>query len=84
MDEKPAIWSEWAQTLQRWNLKGAVALLLEAAGPMNILFAQLVHLGQPIMGRPDRQASWQSLAQMLEHPETCRQFAAYLQQENRR
>lgn len=84
MNEKPAIWSDWAQTLQRWNLKGVVALFLDAAGPVNILLAQVVYFGQPVFGQPDRQASWQALAQMLEQPDARSQFAAYLQQENRR
>lgn len=75
------IWRELAQRLHQWGLQGWVAALIEAAGPLTLLGAQIIYVGQPLLRQvmPDRQI--QALAGLLEEPEMARAFAAYLREE---
>ena len=43
-------WSEWAESLRRFKLDVVAAWLLEAGGPLTVLGAQAVYLGQPFLG----------------------------------
>lgn len=62
-------------------LHGLAANLLEAAGPLNILLAQLVYLGQPVLSTfiPDQKTS--KLAQILEDPAETALFIKTLRSE---
>lgn len=71
-------WSEWAESLRRLKLDGFAAWLLEAGGPLTILGAQVVYLGQPFMGG----GKLNSLAHMLEEEEETLAFARYLRGES--
>jgi hypothetical protein len=71
------IWDRWVESLQRWGLGDFVASLLEAAGPLTIVGAQVVYILQPFWG--PRQ-SLQSLADMLENPDQVRSFVQYLRE----
>ncbi len=75
------LWSEWARFLQRWGLGSLTALLLESSAPVNLLLAQLVYIGQPLLGHPEAVDKWQALGQMLENQDESRRFAAYLRKE---
>ena len=77
-------WLSWMSTLRRWGLDEIAAIFLEAAGPLNILLAQFVYVGQPFLQSafPGRQV--QVLARLLEDPEESRAFAAFLQTEESR
>ena len=70
-------WSEWAQSLRRLKLDVVAAWLLEAGGPLNVLGAQAVYLGQPFLGGK----KLDSLAHMLEEDEESQAFARYLRGE---
>jgi hypothetical protein len=70
-------WSEWAQSLRRLKLDVVAAWLLEAGGPLTVLGAQAVYLGQPFLGGK----KLDSLAHMLEADEESQAFARYLRGE---
>ena len=70
-------WSEWAQSLRRLKLDVLAAWLLEAGGPLTVLGAQAVYLGQPFLGGK----KLDSLAHMLEEDEESQAFARYLRGE---
>lgn len=74
-------WEPWARFLHRFEMGRPTAYLLEAAGPLTILFAQLVSLGQPLFSGSKNQADWEALADMLEDPAQAKAFAEYLKKE---
>jgi len=76
-----SFWLGWAHFLQRWGLDEFVALLLESLGPLKIFFAQLVYVGQPLLGRASSNNSWQAVAHLLEDQDESMTFAAFLRQE---
>ncbi len=75
-------WQAWACLLQRWNLSEPVAALLEAAGPLTVVLAQCLYLGQPFLGKLLPAGQWDALAELLEEQENSRSFAAFLRQED--
>lgn len=75
-----AHWEEWARFLQRWGIRQPASALLEAAGPLSILAAQMIYLGQPFLGHS---ASLRNFAQLLENKEESRSFAAFLREETK-
>ena len=77
MNSLRAHWPEWTDTLRRAGLDGYAAWLLEAAGPFNVIGAQLLYLGQPFVSS---QASDQfmALANLLEEKGEARAFASHL------
>jgi hypothetical protein len=70
-------WSKWAEVLRRRKLDVIAAWLLEAGGPLAVLGAQVVYLGQPFLGGK----KLDSLAHMLEEEEETQAFARYLRGE---
>jgi hypothetical protein len=58
--------------------------MLEAAGPLTTLAAQLVYFGQPFLGRTTPGSQMQALAEMLENQAASRSFAAFLREEESR
>jgi len=80
MDKDQTIWQEWARKLHAWGVQGWAASLLEAAGPLTLLGAQLIYLGQPVLRTVFRDPGLQELAALLEEPERAREFAAYLRE----
>ena len=77
-----SFWLRWAQFLQHWGLSEFVAALLEAMGPLNIIFAQFVFIGQPFLGKAGSPNQWEALANLLENQEESRTFAAFLREGN--
>ncbi len=67
-------WKKWAETLDRFKLKGLTIWLLEAGQPLAILGAQALYFGQPFFGRDN----FNSLAHLLEDETQTRTFAAFL------
>ena len=71
-------WSEWAESLRRFKLDVVAAWLLEAGGPLTVLGAQAVYLGQPFLGGK----KLDSVAHMLEEEEESQASARYLRGES--
>ncbi len=76
MDSSRAYWPAWLDSLQRQNLDGLVGWLLEAAGPLKVIAAQLLYVGQPLLPAPAAQLY--ALAHLLEEEDEARDFAALL------
>jgi hypothetical protein len=74
-------WPEWARLLQRWGLNELAAALLESAGPLTFFLAQLVYVGQPLLGNGYAGARLDALARMFEDQEESRSFATFLREE---
>ena len=78
-----SIGSVWVKKLQRWGLGAQAAALLEAAGPLTLVAAQLIYLSKPLFsGMHTAPDHWDALAHMLEDQEETRSFIASIQKEN--
>lgn len=77
MDSPRTYWPKWTETLRRLGLDGFAAWLLEAGGPINILGAQALYIGQPFAS-PQASDMIRALANMLEQETEAREFAALL------
>jgi hypothetical protein len=75
------LWQVWARTLQRWGVSEWMASLLEAAGPLSVLGANMVYLSQPLLHHffPDEHLV--AFAQLLEDPVQTEAFANILREE---
>jgi hypothetical protein len=80
MNEDRHTWRVWADTLHRWGVKEWAASWLEAAGPLNLLLAQVVYLGQPVVAHFVTSGSLEALAQVLEEPTQTKAFVTYLRE----
>jgi hypothetical protein len=69
-------WRAWAAWLRSSRLDGLAALLLEAAGPVGFVSAQLLYMGRPLIGPGAAQ-----LAGLLESGESTKEFLTYLSTE---
>ncbi len=70
--------------MQRWGLRAPASAILDAAGPVTLVLAQLIYFGQPFLGSNSGENQWQALANLLENPAESRSFAAYLREEETR
>lgn len=73
-------WPVWVRFLHRWGMGEPFATLLETTGPLKLLFAQLVYLGQPLLSGGNSQ-TWQAFANLLENETESRSFAAFIRKE---
>ncbi|MBN2146575.1 MAG: hypothetical protein JW726_04265 [Anaerolineales bacterium] len=80
MAENPHIWHVWAKNLHRWGMEDGAATLLDAAGPLTMLLAQFVYVGQPLLGRLVSPESIEALADMLEEPTQTKAFVETLRE----
>jgi hypothetical protein len=80
MDENQQIWTSWARTLQRWGIKNGAASLLETAGSLTVLFAQVLYLSQPLLSSAVSSRSLHAFAQVLENPIDRREFVSFLRE----
>ena len=71
-------WIEWADRLYNWRLNEAAASLLEVAGPLNFLGAQIVYFGQPLITTFTTPEKAQALAELLENPTETQAFIEVL------
>lgn len=71
----------WASRLQHWRVHQLAAALLEASGPLRLVGAQLVYLGQPVLGGFVADEQLNLLAEMLEEPSRTNAFIRCLREE---
>ena len=74
----PYIWNSWADTIHRWGAQDVVATLLEALGPLNLVGAQVVYLGQPLLDLLLPKEQVNAFASLLDNPEETRAFTHLL------
>jgi hypothetical protein len=77
MNSLRAKWPEWTEALRRRGLDGFAVWLLEAGGPINLIGAQLLYVGQPFV-TPQANDGIRALANLLEEEGEARAFAALL------
>jgi hypothetical protein len=77
MDAPRAYWPIWMDTLRRQGLAELAAWALEAAGPLNILGAQALYIGQPFIPASTSQGL-RALANLLEQEDETRAFVTLL------
>lgn len=80
MNADQHIWQVWASYLQRWGVKDLAAQILEAAGPLAVLGAQFIYIGQPWVGRSLSQNHLDALARVLEDRDYTRAFVDFLKE----
>ena len=78
MDTNQHIWKIWADKLHRWGMLDFAASLLDATGPLNLLGAQVVYLGQPLFDQVLPAEHLDALALMLEDPDQTQAFTTFL------
>lgn len=81
MQKERSFWPEWAHLLQQSGLAEIVAALLSAAGPLNLLLAQLLHAGRPFLGQSFSTERYNALVNLFENQEESRSFAAFIREE---
>ena len=82
MNSDQQIWQAWADKLHRWGLGDWVASLLEAAGPLTIIGAQLIYISQPLLNATMPDKHTETLLGILEEPERTKTFTEFLREEN--
>jgi len=79
--DQQSVMQSWASRLQQWRVHQLAAALLEASGPLKLVGAQLVYLGQPLLGGLVANEQLDALAHMLEEPAQTQNFIRYLREE---
>lgn len=77
MDSFRSFWPAWLGSLQQKKLSLWVAWLLDAAGPLNLLGAQFIHLASPFLGSSEQS---KALAYILEEETETRAFISFLRE----
>ena len=80
MSENRPIWTSWARTLQHWGINKGVASLLDSAGSLAVLFAQVLYVGQPLLSGAVSYRSLDVIARVLEDPAERREFVTVLRE----
>ncbi len=75
------IWQTWAEHLHRWGLSNLAATFLEAAGPLTLLAAQIVYLGQPMFSPFVPEDHFEALTKIFEEPGETQAFIDFLRME---
>lgn len=79
--EDNAVMQSWAARLKQWQVHQVAATVLEAAGPLKIIGAQLVFIGQPLFSGLLSGKQLDTLAGLLEEPDKTRQFIQILRED---
>jgi len=74
-------WPAWSGFLRKHGLENFAAFLLEAAGPLAIVGAQILHFTGPFLQPALSQGQRDALADLLEDREEALNFAAYLRED---
>ena len=82
MENNSQIWKTWATTLNRWGLKSLAATFLEALGPLSLLGAQVVYVGQPVLNTFLSNNQLAAFANLLEDPQATQSFVSILREED--
>ena len=80
MKKNHHIWRIWVRTLHRWGVEDLVASILEAAGPLSIIAAQFVYVGQPVLDGIIPHGHLDELAGLLEDDDQRTAFVEFLRE----
>ena len=73
-------WAQWAGALDKWGLRAFTAWVLDAAGPLSLLGAQAIYLGQPFLRPLNFEYETNLLAQLLEDSDEKQAFVTFLRE----
>lgn len=76
-----ASWPAWADFFRRHGLESLAAWLLEVAGPLHLLGAQLLYFGGPLLRPVLSPRHFEAFAHLLESEEEAQAFAAFLRED---
>jgi len=79
--ENQYIWKKWADVLHRWGMEEMAATVLDALGPLKIIGAQAVYIGQPILNTIMPKDHVTAIARLLDKPEEAEAFTSFLRQQ---
>lgn len=82
MQDSRSYWGRWAQKLQIMGVSDLAVALLDGAGSLRLLAAQLVHASTPFIGSSAAADQWQALATLLEDKDSAQQFVSFLREED--
>jgi len=74
-------WPIWAEFLRQRGLENLAAWLLESAGPLTLLGAQVFYLTSPLLRPAMANGQLEALAGLLEDQREALAFAAFLRKE---
>lgn len=80
MNPDQHIWRAWARAIHRWGLEDWAVAFLESAGPLTVLAAQLIYIGQPVLRLAAHDEELSALARLLEEPHQTSLFVSVLQE----
>lgn len=80
MGENQPVWANWSRALHRWGISEGVASVLEGAGSLSLLVAQVLYISQPLVTGVVSARSLQALARVLENPVEKRAFISFLRE----
>ena len=80
MKQNSQIWQTWAENLNHWGIRDLTAAILEALGPLSVLGAQLIYVGQPFLSPLFPEGYLDALSDLLENPQETQAFIAVLRQ----
>jgi hypothetical protein len=80
MSTNQQIWQDWAHNLHRWGLAEWTASILDAAGPLTLIAAQLVYMAEPLVNKAMPEERLQALAELLEDANQAHSFTTYLRE----
>jgi hypothetical protein len=80
MSTNQQIWQDWAHNLHRWGLAEWAASILDAAGPLTLIAAQLVYMAQPLVNKALPEEHLQALTELLEDANQAHSFTTYLRE----
>jgi len=73
-------WSTWASFIRQHRLEGLVTWLLESAGPLNVIGAQALIFGAPLLQPALNPVQIESITRLLEDPSEGRDFISFLKE----
>jgi len=79
--EPRSAWPGWAKFLHTHGLENLVAWMLEAAGPLTVLGAQLLYIGGPLLRPALTDGQRDALAGLLEDRNEALAFTAFLRED---
>jgi hypothetical protein len=79
--ENQHIWKKWAEVLHRWGMEDMAASVLEALGPLKLIGAQVVYIGQPILNTIMPKDHVTAMAKLLDKPGEAEAFTSFLRQQ---
>jgi hypothetical protein len=84
MNNHRHIWRTWVDSMRKWGINHVIASFLEAAGPLTLLAAQFIYIGQPLVVHERLNVSMRALAEMLENSQETHAFIRLLREESQR